>query len=184
MSSWYRELGTLYYYANRPEEAEKVLLEAVTNFRKLIGDDGLGLANLSYYTACSIAEGMLEGAKDLEGAHEGSGPGRTLCPRRDDLAKESGEGEDWLSITPASWWRTYRTIHRSRYAAAERIAREAVRLREMLGIEHEWTGHARCCLLLALARQGKLDEVEQTVHDRLGRVARPKREWPSSSGCK
>jgi predicted Ser/Thr protein kinase len=170
-----RELGLLYYSAKRPEEAEKVFLEAVANHRKSIGADGQGLANLSYYTACSIAEGSLQRAKNLEARTREAG--RVEHHARDayDLAKESGEGKFWLAIYANFLADTY-LHHRPEpdNAAAERFAREALLVREEFpGIESETAGHARCCLLLALARQGKLDEVEQIVHDLLGRVARP-----------
>jgi hypothetical protein len=171
-----RELGLLYYSGKRPEEAEKVLLEAVTNHRKSIGDDGLGLANLYYYTACSIAEGALQRAKTLEARTMEAGRVEYYARAAYDLDKESGGSELWLGIYAVLLADTY-LHHRPEAdnAAAERFAREAVRLCEVCpGYEHEWTGHARCCLLLALARQGKLDEVEETVHDLLARVARPK----------
>lgn len=171
-----RELGLLYYFANRPEEAEKVLLEAVTNFRKSIGNDGQGLANLCYYTACSIAEGALQRANNLEARTREAGRVEQYARAAYDLAKKSGEGDFWLSIYAVLLAETY-LYHRPEadHAEAERFAREAVRLRELhTGIHHEWTGQARCCLLLALARQGKLEEVEQTLHDLLARLARPK----------
>jgi serine/threonine protein kinase len=171
-----RELGMLYYNGKRPEEAEKVFLEAVTNHRQSIGDDGPGLADLYYYTACSIAEGTLQRAKNLEARTREAGRVEHYARAAYDLAKESDVGDHWLGSYVVLLADTY-LHHRPEpdNAAAERFAREAVRLRVgYTGIDHEWTGHARCCLLLVLARQGKLDEVEQTVHDLLARVARPK----------
>lgn len=171
-----RELGSLYARAHRPEEAEKVFLELITNYRKSIGDDGLGLSEVYYETARSIVEGTLQRASSLEARTREANRVEHYARAAYDLAKENGAPDFRVvfdAVLLADTFLHYRPEPDN--AAAERFAREAVRLSEgRFGIGHG-SGPARCRLLLALARQGKLDEVEKTMQDLLAHVARP--EW-------
>jgi serine/threonine protein kinase/tetratricopeptide (TPR) repeat protein len=187
-----RELAYLYFYNNRYEEAEKAFLELEDNYRKVIGGDGLRLTEMLWDTALAIRQGKLaaaERANDQAQRHEQAARVEHYARAAYVQGKQSRMDAYQLSVFATFLAEFYLYIRpESDNLAAEEFAREGVRIRnESHGVCHEQTDHPRQCLLVALMRQGKIDELEKCLSDLLAREPHPQlprnmpHTWPEAA---
>jgi tetratricopeptide (TPR) repeat protein len=174
-----RQLAILYFESNRFEDAEKAYLDLIASCRKLVGDDAVMLAYEYYNTARSIQRGSLIKAKQANDLARR----RELAAREEQYARAAYQqakryGTDAHSLGIYAVFLAHALLHDRQEpdnAGAEEVAREAIRIRTNLhGVGHELTSHPRSYLLLALARQNKVEEIEKTILDLLARTSHPK----------
>jgi tRNA A-37 threonylcarbamoyl transferase component Bud32 len=172
-----RERAYSFYAHDRFQEAEAVFLDLETNTRQAAGD-GLALADVSYEIARSIARGRFSQACQTGDQAQV----RTQAARVEHYAraaylggKRNGEEAVRVGIYAVLLAHTLLSIRpEPDNATAEVLAREAVSIRTAAyGIGHALTSHPRAFLFLALARQNKVDVIEQTTLDLLARDPRP-----------
>ncbi len=169
-----RELAYLYLNTGRHEDAEKAFLELEDTYRKVIGGDGQRLAEITYATAWAIRHGQLakaERAGDQARRREQAARVERYARAAIFEGKQSGVDEGRLGIF-ATFLAECLLFMRPEpdNAAAEEFAREGVRIRnEWHGVGHELTNHPRQYLMVALLRQGKIDELEKHLSDTLAR---------------
>jgi hypothetical protein len=179
-----RELAYLYFNSGRHEDAEKAYLDLEANYRQTISGDGPGLANIYYDTARSIERGTLARvlqANNLAERQKQAARVEHYARAAYRQGKQSGIEEHRLGVYGTYLAHTLLFLRpQPDNAAAEEVAREAVRIRnEFHGVGHELTSHPLSYLLLALARQNKVDEIEKVVLDLLARNPQPK--WSAHS---
>jgi tetratricopeptide (TPR) repeat protein len=173
-----RELAYLCLNSGRHEEAEKVFLELEDDYRKTIGGDGVRLAEMAYATALAIRGGKLaraERAGDQAQRREQAARVERYARAAYSQGKQSGVDGFQLGIF-ATFLAEFCLYIRPEpdNAAGEEFAREGVRIRNKRhGVGHWLTDHPRQYLLVALLRQGKIDEVEKYLSDLLARNPRP-----------
>jgi serine/threonine protein kinase len=181
------ERAYMYFDKERYEEAEQAFLELEANLRKTAGDDGLALAKASYQIARSIARGQLTRA----GRANDVARIRELAVRIEQYGRAAYEqgkrdGAEDLDIATYAVFLAHALLYikpEPDNAAAEALAREAVRIRtDVHGIGHELTSHPRAFLFLALARQNKVDDLESIMLDLLARNPHPKWDVNSADG--
>jgi serine/threonine protein kinase len=173
------ELASLYFDSNRYLEAEKTYLDLEGPYRKTIGASGLQLAHLYYSTARSIARGSLARAEQARD----NAQYRKQVARVEHYARAAylqgkrdavPEYEKGVHAVFLAWTLLYLRPEPDN-AGAEEVAREAVRIRNAVhGVGHELSSHPLSFLLLALARQNKVEEIEKVFLDLLARNPRPK----------
>ncbi|MFO0876534.1 MAG: serine/threonine-protein kinase [Gemmataceae bacterium] len=163
-----RELAYLHLRRHRYEEAEKAFLELEENFRTTIGGDSQRLAEMSYDTAVAIWRGSFAQAErtgDPSQRTKQAAQMERFARAAYENGKQSGLEEHRLAHFATFLAEFYLLVRpQPDCAAGEEFAREAVRLRNKLyGVGHELTNHPRQYLLLALLRQGKIDEIEKLL---------------------
>jgi hypothetical protein len=175
----------IYFDNGRYNEAEKTFLDLEDNYRKSIGSDGQKLAELYYQIARSIARSSLARAaqaNDLARRRKEAARVEHYARAAVRQGKQDGAEVDKVGIYAV--FLAYTLLHLRPdpdYAGAEEAAREGVRIRnEVHGVGHVLTSHPLSYLLLALARQNKVDEIEKTMRELLARNARPK--WEANAG--
>jgi tetratricopeptide (TPR) repeat protein len=171
-----REIANQHFDGGRFVEAEKAYLAVQDNYRTTIGGDGGGLAGIYYNTARSIQRGALVQAKDLEESRVQGARVEKYARAAYRQAKENGVEARDLS-TYAVFLAHTLLYHRSEpdNAGAEEVAREALRIRnEIYGVGDVLSCHPLAYLLLALARQDKVDAIEKTILELLAHNPRPK----------
>jgi serine/threonine protein kinase/tetratricopeptide (TPR) repeat protein len=163
----------------RFEDAEKAYLDLEANYRQAAGADGPALADISYELARSIQRGKAAKARQANNLV----PYREQAVRQEQYARAAyfggkRDGAEQIRLGIYAVFLAHTLLYDRPLpdnAAAEEIARDGVRIRTAIyGVGHELTSHPRAYLLLALARQNKVEEIEETMLDLLARDPRPK----------
>jgi tetratricopeptide (TPR) repeat protein len=173
------EYGHFLFNAGKYAEAEEKFLNLETSYRSALGGDGLRLADIYYHISRSISRGSL---KDTS---PGSEPQRyqELAAKAVRYARTAYDQAKKSDAEPAQMavievYLCHTLIHyepHPDYAEIEAIARKAWDSRGRLcvvgGNMHT---HPLCYLLVALARQDKIEDLESVFLDLLARKPDPK----------
>jgi hypothetical protein len=167
------------------EEAEKKFLDLETTYRSAYGGDALRLADIDYDLSRSIARGSLartSAISDPQRRKELAARAVHYARAAYDQAKKYGGDPEQMGILGV--WLCHTLVYMEPnpdYAAIEAIAREARGIREKLfGVGGNLDTHPLCYLLIALARQDKIEELERVFLDLLARKPQPK--WNDNAG--
>ena len=161
------------------EEAEKKFLELETTYRSSFGGDALGLAEIYYNLSRSIVRGSLARTSP----HSDPQRHKELAARTVHYARAAYDhatkyGGDPEQIGTVGNYLCHVLIHlepNPDYAAIEAIAREAWDIRvKLYGVGNRLDTHPLNYLLIALARQDKIEELERVFLDLLTRNPQPK----------
>jgi serine/threonine protein kinase/tetratricopeptide (TPR) repeat protein len=174
------DYGNFLVTAKMYAEAEQKFLSLETSWRKSFGDDGLRLADVYYNISRSIERGSLKNTSptsDPERHKELSAKVVRYARAAYDQARKYDAEKEQMGILEV--YLCHALIHyevNPDYAAIEAIAREARVIREKLyGVGNRMDTHPLNYLIVALARQNKIEEVEKIFLDLLARHPRP--EW-------
>jgi hypothetical protein len=161
------------------EEAEKKFLDLETTYRSAYGGDTIRLAGINYEISRCIWRGRLEStspSSDPQHRKELAGKVVHYARAAYDLAKKCDGEPEQLGILGV--YLCHALIHLEPspdYAEIGGIAREARGIREKLfGVGGNLDTHPLNYLLIALARQDKIEELERVFLDLLARKSQPK----------
>ena len=160
-------------------EAEQKFLNLETSYRNSFGGDGLRLADIYYNISRSIARGSLKNtspSSDAQRHKELSAKVVHYARSAYDQAKKHDAEPVQMGIVAV--YLCHALIYHDAnpdYAAIEKIAREARKIREeQFGVGDLLDTHPFNYLVVALTRQDKLDEVERIFLDLRARKSQPK----------
>jgi hypothetical protein len=161
------------------EEAEKKFRDLATTYRSAYGGDALGLANIYYHLSRSLLRGRLASTSDSTDPQRYKElAGEVLRYARaayDQVKKYDGDPSE---IATLEVYLCHVLIHlepNPDYAGIESIAREARAIREKLfGVGGNLDTHPLNYLLIALARQDRIEDLERVFLDLLARNPQPK----------
>jgi tetratricopeptide (TPR) repeat protein len=160
------------------EEAEKKFLDLEMTYRSAYGGDTIRLAGIYYEISRCIWRGRLASTSpsDPERRNELAARAVQYARAAYDLAKKYDGEPEQMGILGVYLCHTL--IHlepNPDYAAIEAIAREARAIREKLfGVGGNLDTHPLNYLLIALARQDKIEDLERVFLDLLARKPQPK----------
>jgi hypothetical protein len=167
------------FESSRYEEAEKKFLDLETTYRNSFGGDALHLADIDYQISRSIARGQLSStspSSDPQRFQELAAKAVHYARAAYDQSKKYDGEPEQIGIHGV--WLCHLLIFlepKPDYAEIEAIAREARGIRENLfGVGGNLDTHPLNYLLIALARQDKIEELERVFLDLLTRNPQPK----------
>ena len=160
-------------------EAEKKFVNLETTYRNAYGGDALGLADIYYNISRSIVRGSLVRTSSVGDPQRYKElVAKVLHYARAAYDQVKTYDGDPGQIATIGIWLCYVLIYiepNPDYAAIEAIAREARGIRENLfGVGGKLDTHPLNYLLMALAKQDKIEDLESVFLDLLARNPQPK----------
>lgn len=144
----HHQIGQIYHRLTRFEEAEQHLRIALTERRRLFGDDHEAAVTLTDLAWALLEQGDFDGAE------------RTFEESLAVMRKVHGNEHPEVAILYACLAGAKNVKHE--WAAAESLARDSLaRLERLLGPEHENIAFAQATLAHSLCAQGETEEAEQ-----------------------